>query len=80
MTQGLIDKFGEERALQLHRFFLDYLTDAAPMWDSPINNFATDTLQAAITSVLGKVKGAQEAMDEAQALIQAKLEETLQAA
>jgi len=79
VTQGLIDKFGQERALDLHRFFLDYLVEAAPMWDSPINSFATDTLQAAITAVLGKVKGAQEAMDEAQALIQAKLEETLQA-
>lgn len=80
VTQGLIDKFGEERALDLHRFFLDYLADAAPMWDSPINNFAADTLQAAITEVMGKVKGAQQAMDEAQALIQAKLDETLQAA
>ncbi|HRA66975.1 MAG TPA: twin-arginine translocation signal domain-containing protein, partial [Caldilinea sp.] len=76
VTQGLIDKFGEERALDLHRFFLDYLADAAPMWNSPINNFASDTLAAAITEVLGKVKGAQEAMDEAQALIQARLEET----
>lgn len=50
------------------------------MWNSPINNFASDTLAAAITEVLGKVKGAQEAMDEAQALIQARLEETLNAA
>ena len=80
VTQALIDKVGEERALELHRFFLDYLEDAAPMWDSPVNNFASDTLQAAVTAVLGKAKGAQEAMDEAQALIQAKLEETLKAA
>ena len=80
VTQALIDKVGEERALDLHRFFLDYLEDAAPMWDSPINAFASDTLQTAITSVLGKAKSAQAAMDEAQALIQAKLEETLRAA
>lgn len=80
VTQALIDKVGEERALNLHRFFLDYLEDAAPMWDSPINAFASDTLQTAITSVLGKAKSAQAAMDEAQALIQAKLEETLRAA
>lgn len=80
VTQALIDKVGEERALDLHRFFLDYLNDAAPMWDSPVNAFAGDTLQAAITSVLGKAKGTQAAMDEAQELIQAKLDETLKAA
>jgi multiple sugar transport system substrate-binding protein len=80
VTQALIDKVGEERALDLHRFFLDYLNDAAPMWDSPVNAFAADTLQASITSVLGKVQGSQEALDEAQALIQARLDETLQAA
>lgn len=79
VTQALIDKVGEERALELHRFFLDYLEDSAPMWDSPVNAFAMDTLQTAIESVLGKVKSARAAMDEAQALIQAKLEETLRA-
>jgi maltose-binding protein MalE len=80
VTQALIDKVGEERALDLHRFFLDALEYAAPMWDSPINNFASDTLQSAVTAVLGKAKTVQEALDEAQALIQAKLEETLQSA
>lgn len=80
VTQALIDKVGEDRALELHRFFLDYLEDAAPMWDSPVNNFASDTLETAITSVLGKVKSPQVAMDEAQALIQAKLDETLKSA
>lgn len=80
VTQSLIDKVGEERALDLHRFFLDSLEDAAEMWNSPINAYASDTLQTAITSVLGKAKSAQEAMDEAQALIQAKLDETLKSA
>lgn len=77
VTQSLIDKVGEERALDLHRFFLESLEDAAQMWDSPVNAYASDTLLAAITSVLGKAKGAQEAMDEAQVLIQSKLEEVL---
>lgn len=77
VTQALIDKVGEERALELHRFFLDYLADAAPMWDSPVNTYAADTLQAAITAVLGKAKTSQAALDEAQQLIQAKLDETL---
>jgi ABC-type glycerol-3-phosphate transport system substrate-binding protein len=80
VTQALIDKVGEERALDLHRFFLDSLNDAAQMWDSPVNAYASDTLQAAVTAVMGKAKGAQEALDEAQALIQAKLEETLKSA
>jgi multiple sugar transport system substrate-binding protein len=80
VTQALIDKVGEERALELHRFFLEYLNDAAPMWDSPVNAFAADTLQAAITAVLGKAKSTEEALDEAQSLIQAKLDETLKAA
>lgn len=80
VTQALIDKVGDARALELHRFFLDYLNDAAPMWDSPINAFAADTLGSAIASVMGKAKSAQEALDEAQQLTQAKLEETLKSA
>jgi ABC-type glycerol-3-phosphate transport system substrate-binding protein len=80
VTQALIDKVGQERALDLHRFFLDALNDAADMWNSPVNAYASDTLQPAVTSVLGKAKSAQEALDEAQALIQAKLEETLKSA
>ncbi len=80
VTQALIDKVGQERALQLHNFFLDILPDAAQMWDSPVNSFASDTLNAAIQSVLGKQKTAQEALSEAQDLIQAKLDETLKTA
>jgi len=78
LTQKLVDMVGQERAQEIHNFFASYLEDAVEMWDSPIEDFASDTLDAAIDEVLHKTKTPSEALGEAQELIQAKLEETLQ--
>ena len=76
-TQALVDNLGAEKALDLHNFYAGYLEDAADMWNSPIENFASDTLDAAIDEVLHKTKTPADALAAAQALIQAKLDETI---
>lgn len=77
ITKKLIDLLGQERAQDFHNFFAEYLNDAAPMWNSPIDAFAADTLQTALGEVSHKSKTPQEALNEAQQLCQSKLEETL---
>jgi multiple sugar transport system substrate-binding protein len=77
LTQKLVDDMGQEKAEEIHNFFAEYLEDAAGMWNSPVEDFASDTLDAAIDEVLHKTKPPAEALAEAQALIQANLEETL---
>ncbi len=77
VTQKLVDLFGQERALELHNFFTDYLANTAAMWDSPIQNFASDTLRTTIEAVLSKSQSASTAMANAQQLCQTRLDETL---
>ena len=76
-TQALIDNLGAERAQEIHNFYADYLDSAAEMWNSPVENFASDTLDAAIDEVLHKTKTPAEALAEAQTVIQAQLEQVL---
>ena len=79
LTQKLVDDAGQERGQEIHDFFATYLEDAADMWNSPIEDFASDTLDSAIDEVLHKTKAPAEALQEAQELAQAKLEEELEA-
>jgi len=74
----LVEKqFGTERAIDLHKFFTEYLENTAEMWTSPVEDFASDTLGQAIDEVLHKVTPAKEALATAQQTCQAKLEETI---
>ncbi|MHB0875404.1 MAG: twin-arginine translocation signal domain-containing protein [Anaerolineae bacterium] len=77
ITQNLVDNVGQEKAQDLHNFFRDYLNDAVEMWTSPIEDFGTDQVNRAVDQVIHKAKAPQEALDEAQSVTQAKLEETL---
>jgi multiple sugar transport system substrate-binding protein len=70
--------FGKERAIDFHKFFTNYLPDAAEMWTSPIESFASDTLTQAIDEVINKVTSPADALAKAQELCQTKLEETIQ--
>jgi len=70
--------YGTERAIDFHKFFTEYLNDAAEMWTSPIENFANDTLGQTIDEVLHKAKTPEEALANAQELCQTKLQETLE--
>lgn len=77
VTQKLVDLFGQERAQELHNFFTDYLANTAVMWDSPVHNFASDTLRTSIEFVLSGSQSASDALAGAQQLCQTRLEETL---
>lgn len=78
LTQKLVDKVGQERALDFHTFFADYLDSTVQMWTSPIESFANDTLDAALNEVLNKTKTPEQALGEVQELLTSKLEETMQ--
>ncbi|MEM7029743.1 MAG: substrate-binding domain-containing protein [Chloroflexota bacterium] len=77
LTEKLIEEQGEERARDLHNFFAEYLEDGAAMWNSPIEDFASDTIDAAIDEILHTTKSPADALAEAQDLVQSRLEETL---
>jgi ABC-type glycerol-3-phosphate transport system substrate-binding protein len=78
-NQRFVDLVGAEKAADLEKFFRDYVADAAEMWNSPIEAFATTTVRSALDEVLFKKKTPEQALKEAQALCQAKLEEALKA-
>jgi multiple sugar transport system substrate-binding protein len=77
LTQQLVDEQGIERATEIHDFFAEYLNDTVNMWNSPVENFASDTLQASIEEVLHGQSTPEQALANAQTLIQSRLEETL---
>ncbi len=57
LTQKLVEGVGLERAQEIHDFYAAALQQTAGMWNSPIEDFASDTLDAAIDEVLHKTKG-----------------------
>jgi multiple sugar transport system substrate-binding protein len=75
LTDRLVETVGEERARDYNNFFADYLNEAIPMWDSPIELFAQETIGNSISEVLNKVKDARTALGEAQQLCQTRLAE-----
>jgi multiple sugar transport system substrate-binding protein len=75
ITADLIEREGMERAQDLHNFFEAYLEETVDMWHSPVDDFVSDTLDAAIDEVLHKTKSPDVALQEAQALAQQRLEE-----
>lgn len=77
VTEKLSQVVGDERAHDIHGFFADYLNNAAEMWTSPIEDFANDTFNSALDEVLHKTKTSSQALAEAQALCQSRLDETL---
>lgn len=77
LTEKLVTSQGRERAQEIHNFFAAYLVDTVEMWNSPVEDFANTTLDAAVDEVLHKVKTPSEALAETQKTAQAKLEETL---
>nr|MDQ2999296.1 hypothetical protein [Chloroflexota bacterium] len=73
----LTDITGKDKAAEFDKFFSDYLNDAAPMWNSPIEQFAQQTINTAVGEVLNKKKKVKDALAEAQQVCQTKLEQTL---
>jgi len=77
VTEKLVAQEGKARAMDIHHFYANYLEDAVEMWNSPIEDFASDTINSAIDEVLHKVKSPKDALKEAQKRCQSKLEKTL---
>lgn len=75
ITEKLIDTQGQERAQEIHNWFAEYLNSTVDMWNSPVEAFASDTLNATISEILFKAKAPSEGLAEAQQRIQSALDE-----
>ena len=78
VNKALEKQEGRERALDLQNYFNEMLKSTADVWTSPIESFATDTLASAVGELLNKVSSPADALANAQKVVQAKLDETMQ--
>jgi multiple sugar transport system substrate-binding protein len=74
-----IEKRGQEFAADVTAFFRGQLDISTPMWDSPVQDFATDQIARAIEKIMNKAASPQDALTEAQQASQAELDRTLKA-
>lgn len=73
----LIARVGEEKAFELTQFARDYSEEIVVQWNSPVEDFATDEIFRAVDSALHKQQPVQAALDAAQELVMAKLQEVV---
>jgi multiple sugar transport system substrate-binding protein len=73
----LVERRGREYAENATAFFRHQLEIATPMWDSPVQTFATDQLTRALERISTKADRPQVALAQAQKACQAELEKTL---
>jgi len=74
----LIQGVGRERALELVKFSLDYVSAVVEQWNSPIDDFAIDQINRAFDQVMRRVVAKpMDALAEAQKQCAAKLEEVM---
>ena len=73
----VVEKRGQKFAQETAQFFKSQLDIATPMWDSPVQNFATDQLSRALEQIINKASAPKDALAEAQQVTQAELEKTL---
>jgi multiple sugar transport system substrate-binding protein len=76
----LVNGKGKAFAQDIMHFFRDQLDIATPMWDSPVQDFATDQLRRALEQIMHKVAMPRHALGEAQKACQGALDKVLQAA
>jgi multiple sugar transport system substrate-binding protein len=77
VNKALVTLVGDERARNIQTFFADQLQSVSDMWSSPVESFANDNLAQAVDSVLRHTASPEEALAQAQKVVQAKLDETL---
>jgi ABC-type glycerol-3-phosphate transport system substrate-binding protein len=75
--QDLIARVGEAKALELTRFAREYASEIVVQWNSPVEDFATDEIYRAVDSALHKQQSAKAALDAAQEIVSAKLQEVI---
>ena len=73
----LLEKRGEEEASSINQFFKDQLDVAIPMWTSPIENFANDTITRVIDQAYAHEGEPAELLASAQQACQDELERVL---
>jgi multiple sugar transport system substrate-binding protein len=71
---ALVAAKGEAFARDIMGFFREQLDAATPMWDSPVQDFATDQLKRALEQMLYKVAKPRDALAEAQKACQGALD------
>jgi multiple sugar transport system substrate-binding protein len=74
LPPALVAGKGEAFARDVMHFFRDQLDIATPMWDSPVQDFATDQIKRALEQIMYKVATPREALAEAQKACQGALE------
>jgi ABC-type glycerol-3-phosphate transport system substrate-binding protein len=73
----LIEKVGEDHATAVNTFFHNQLNDAAPMWNSPVEDFYLDQLSVGLEQILNKVATPEEALGAVQTACQDELDKLL---
>lgn len=76
---SLVERRGQEFADATTAFFRSQLDTAAPMWNSPVQDFANDQITRAAERIMSKEAPVAEALAEAQNACQAELENVLRA-
>ena len=79
LPTALVDGKGKALAQDIMHFFRAQLDSATPMWDSPVQDFATDQIRRALEQIMHKVTTPRIALGEAQKACQGALDKVLQA-
>jgi ABC-type glycerol-3-phosphate transport system substrate-binding protein len=79
LPAALVAAKGEMFARDITNFFRAQLDAATPMWDSPVQGFATDQIKRALEQMMYKVAKPREALAEAQKACQGALEKVFKA-
>ena len=79
LPTALIEGKGQAFARDIMTFFRGQLDLATSMWDSPVQDFATDQIKRALEQIMYKVMRPRDALAEAQKACQRALEKVLKA-
>jgi ABC-type glycerol-3-phosphate transport system substrate-binding protein len=75
--KDLIARVGQDKAVELTKFARAYIPEIVVQWNSPVDDFANDTISKAVDEVLHKTTAPQAALDSAQQQVDAKLKEAV---
>src|SRR5207248_2317981 len=73
----LKQKRGKAVAVDIVRFFRHQVDIATPMWNSPVDSFATDQMMRAVSRIMYKQAKPKDALAEAQHACQSQLQRVL---
>jgi multiple sugar transport system substrate-binding protein len=79
LPEALVAGKGKVFAQDITHFFCDQLDMATPMWDSPVQDFATDQIKRALERIIHRVAKPREALATAQKACQEALDRVFKA-